>query len=177
MISMNRSVRRVITGLNEYGQSTVVIDGTSAVGSHNVLTTASRCLTYIWRGMCGPAALDEVAETVHGGLTINPPAHGAVFRVIEIAPDQDAPNDHAAFFRAVSGEDTQTAGHSTHPGMHKTPTIDFLVVLRGEVWLLLECGETRLRTGDCLVQRGTIHAWINRTNESCQCAIVMLDAV
>jgi len=61
----------------------------------------------------------------------------------------------------------QAAGKSgrRHPGMHKTRTVDYCIVFSGEIWAVLDEGEVLLRAGDCLVQRGTHHAWSNRTDE------------
>jgi quercetin dioxygenase-like cupin family protein len=68
----------------------------------------------------------------------------------------------------------QTGVH--HPGMHKTRTIDYAIVLSGQIYAVLEAGEVLLRVGDCLIQRGTNHAWSNRTDAPCQIAFVMISA-
>src|SRR5882672_4058481 len=63
-----------------------------------------------------------------------------------------------------------------HPGMHKTCTVDYCIVLSGEIWAVLDEGEVLLRAGDCLVQRGTNHAWSNRTDKPCVIAFVLIAA-
>ncbi len=60
--------------------------------------------------------------------------------------------------------------------MHKTCTVDYCIVLSGEIWAVLDEGEVLLRAGDCLVQRGTHHAWSNRTDEPCTIAFVLVAA-
>jgi quercetin dioxygenase-like cupin family protein len=72
----------------------------------------------------------------------------------------------------------QAAGKAErrHPGMHRTRTVDYCVVLSGEIWAVLDEGEALLRAGDCLVQRGTRHAWSNRTEEPCVIAFVLVAA-
>ena len=67
-------------------------------------------------------------------------------------------------------------GSPRHPGFHKTDTIDYAIVLKGEIWALMDEGETLLRQGDVLVQRGTNHAWSNRTEENAVLAFVLIDA-
>ncbi len=67
-------------------------------------------------------------------------------------------------------------GSPRHPGFHKTDTIDYAIVLKGEIWALMDDGETLLRQGDVLVQRGTNHAWSNRTDEPAVLAFVLIDA-
>ena len=63
-----------------------------------------------------------------------------------------------------------------HPGMHRTDTVDYAVVVSGEIWAVMDEGETLLRAGDCLVQRGTSHAWSNRSDRPCRVAFVLVSA-
>jgi Cupin domain len=65
---------------------------------------------------------------------------------------------------------------SRHPGMHKTDTVDYALVLSGEIWALMDEGETLLRAGDTLVQRGTNHAWSNRGDQPCLVAFILVSA-
>ena len=69
-----------------------------------------------------------------------------------------------------------TSANKRHPGFHKTATIDYAIVLSGEIYALMDEGELLLKTGDVLIQRGTNHAWSNRTNEPCSVAFVLIDA-
>ena len=64
-----------------------------------------------------------------------------------------------------------------HPGMHKTATVDYAIVLTGEIWAVMDKDESLMKPGDILIQRGTNHAWSNRTNESCRVAFTLIDAV
>ena len=64
-----------------------------------------------------------------------------------------------------------------HPSMHKTNSIDYLVVISGEMWMVMEEGEVLLRQGDCIVQRGTNHAWVNKSGKPCVIAAILIDAV
>lgn len=63
-----------------------------------------------------------------------------------------------------------------HPGFHRTDSVDYAIVLEGEVWALMEVGETLMRAGDVLVQRGTNHTWANRSDRPCRIAFVMIGA-
>jgi quercetin dioxygenase-like cupin family protein len=65
---------------------------------------------------------------------------------------------------------------SRHPGMHKTGTVDYAIVLSGEIYAVMDKGETLLRAGDTLVQRGTNHAWSNRSETPCLVAFVLVSA-
>jgi uncharacterized cupin superfamily protein len=63
-----------------------------------------------------------------------------------------------------------------HPGMHRTRTLDYAIVLSGEIYAVLDEGEVLLEAGDVLVQRGTNHAWSNRSERPCRIAFVLVDA-
>ncbi|MDX8557874.1 cupin domain-containing protein [Elizabethkingia sp. HX CGY] len=63
-----------------------------------------------------------------------------------------------------------------HPLMHQTKTLDYIVILSGEIYLILEEGETLLKPGDIVIQRGTNHAWSNRSDENCIQLAILLDA-
>ncbi|MDB5544084.1 MAG: cupin [Hyphomicrobiales bacterium] len=67
-------------------------------------------------------------------------------------------------------------GNPRHPGFHKTRSIDYAIVLSGEIYALMDEGETLLKQGDVLIQRGTNHAWSNRTEEPAVLAFILIDA-
>ena len=74
------------------------------------------------------------------------------------------------------GAQAAPADKRRHPGMHKTKTLDYAIVLAGEIYAVLDEGEVLLRAGDVLVQQGTNHAWSNRTDKPATIAFVLLDA-
>ena len=69
----------------------------------------------------------------------------------------------------------RAADKSRHPGMHITDTGDYAIILFGEMYAVLEEGETLMKAGDILVQRGTSHAWSNRSGEICRVAFILVD--
>ena len=83
---------------------------------------------------------------------------------------------------AIATHDAKSEGYvrdlanKRHPGFHKTDSIDYAIVLSGEIWALMDEGEVLLKTGDVLVQRGTNHAWSNRTEQPCCVVFVLIDA-
>ena len=81
-----------------------------------------------------------------------------------------------AAFAAMGAEHALDPDGTRHPGMHKTDTVDFAIVLSGEIWALLDEGETLLRAGNTLVQRGTNHAWSNRSAQPCLVAFILVSA-
>ena len=70
----------------------------------------------------------------------------------------------------------QTGGPVRHAHMHRTRSIDYAIVLSGEIWAVMDEGETKMTAGDVLIQRGTNHAWANRSNAPCVVAFVLIDA-
>ena len=76
---------------------------------------------------------------------------------------------------AASTHQPSAADSAKHPTMHKTNSIDYLVVISGSMHMLMEEGEVELHAGDCIVQRGTNHAWVNRNGKPCVLAAVLID--
>ena len=168
--------RRIVTGHDENGRAVVLFDGESP---HSfVLEKAGGLrLTEIWETRSSPADNSGTRDAADHERRIEPVGGGSVFRIIEYPPDRVrlATLDPEAHFRGM-GAKAADAAMRRHPGMHKTDTIDYCVVLSGEIWAVLDESEVLLRAGDCLVQRGTNHAWSNRTEEHCVIAFVLVAA-
>lgn len=132
----------------------------------------------LWSTASVPAPVDDGPDPTLGALQLAPPAGGTRIRIVDIPPDSVqnavAPEDAAAAFAQIG------AGHAhaldgPHALMHRTETVDYGIVLGGEVWLVVDAGETRLAPGDVVVQRGTNHAWSNRTEDVARMAFVLVD--
>jgi len=168
--------RRIVTGHNELGRSVVLSDGESPYRFF-LEKAGGLQLTELWETRSSPADNSGTKDAADHERRIEPVNGGTVFRVIEYPPDRErlktlVPEE---FF---SGMGAQAAGGASrrHPGMHKTHTLDYCIVLAGEIWAVLDEAEVRLRAGDCLVQRGTNHAWSNRSDEPCTIAFVLVAA-
>jgi hypothetical protein len=173
---MIKPIRRVVTGHDARGRSIFVSDGPSP----HVLTIPGRpdfALTNLWITDRAPATNAGAADAAARPVVLEPPRGGAIFRVVEFPPDH-APGgfDRKAAFAAMGAHHAMDPDASRHPGMHKTDTVDFALVLSGEIWALMDEGETLLRAGDTLVQRGTNHAWSNRSGAPCLVAFILLSA-
>jgi len=108
---------------------------------------------------------------------IEPEANGTVFRVIEYPPDAQRlqslkPEEHFASMGAQAAQPHTRR----HAGMHRTKTLDYAIVLSGEIYAVLDEEEVLLKAGDVLVQQGTNHAWSNRTDRPATIAFVLVDA-
>jgi quercetin dioxygenase-like cupin family protein len=154
-----RPVRRIVCIDDEEGKSKAIHDGPSP----DVRTDPARpgfSSTRIWVTDGTPARIKGVRETVHLPHTLEPPSGGSVCRIVTFPPDP-------AFRGGALGP---------HAGMHKTRTLDFCLVLEGEITLVLDSEEVELKAGDTVVQRGTRHAWSNRSDSPCVVAISSHDA-
>jgi len=144
---MSLQVRRVVTGHDAHGRAIVTIDELAK----NIYSSRPGILaSVIWTTDMTPADNSgaEDAATRKVGLTL---PGGTVFRVIEFAP-------------------------GAAPRVHRTDSIDYAVVISGEIDMQLDDSEVHLKAGDVLVQRGTIHNWVNRGDKPCVMAFVLIDA-
>ena len=173
---MPQRIRRVVTGHDKDGKSVFVMDGPAP----NVLEMASMpgvALTDLWRTRVSPASNAGNADAATGRIKLEPPANGTILRIVEFPPDsawRDKADARKAF--ASIGAGGAPDHDSADAMMHATATVDYIIVLKGEIWAILDKGETLLRQGDVLVQRGTNHSWSVRTREPCLVAAVLIGA-
>lgn len=171
--------RRVLTAIDAKGRSYIAEDGPSP--AEFVLPGSTYRSTNMWRTHAAPGAIDahdDIAE--HRGVL--PPSRGTVLRVIDFPPSGDAtPEQRAAMVKAVFAALYPDADH--HEGsarsasMHTTDTVDYAIVLEGEIVAVMDRDETILRAGDILIQRGTPHGWENRSGHPARIAFVLIDAI
>ena len=173
-MSFTGPVRRIVTGHNADDQAIIVADGPSARIFDN-LGQEGLVFQEIWSTTETPALIDrdqrEVDET---SLVLAPPSNGVRIRVLDIPPDGDGDENLDDVFENIGAAHEQVAS-DRHPTFHRTETVDFGIVLSGEVVLLMDEGETTVRPGDIVVQRGTNHGWANRTDQPCRIAFILID--
>ena len=173
---MPQRIRRVVTGHDKDGQSIFVMDGKAP----NVLEMASMpgvALTDLWRTRSSPASNAGNADAATGRIKLEPPAEGTILRIVEFPPDsawRKSADAKAAF--ASIGAGGAPDHESGDAMMHATATVDYIIVLKGEIWAVLDKGEKLLKQGDVLIQRGTNHSWSVRTREPCIVAAVLIGA-
>lgn len=175
---MARKFRRIVTGHDAQGVARVVSDE----NARHLLQRPSRpgvTLTNFWRTDGTPAEYDGATETCEGLFILHPPPNGTVFRCVEFLPEDPqvlATLDGKSAF-AEMGAGANIVEGARHPFMHRTDSLDYAVILSGEIVMLLDEDEVHLSTGDVVVQRGTNHAWSNRGTEPCVIAFVLIDGV
>ncbi len=173
---MAKPVRRIVTGHNAAGKSVFVMDTDSPFAF--TPAPGAPTVTELWETRESPASNAGNDEVMDHKFGILPPKNGSVFRIIEYRPDAErfANYDREAAFHAMGADQALDRGRPRHPGFHKTDTIDYVIVLEGEIYALKDEGEVLMKQGDVLIQRGTNHAWSNRTDKPCTVMFVLIDA-
>jgi len=176
-----KGFRRIVTGHDEQARAVVLSD---APPSRVVPVGGPGGPTFfeVWSTRDTPVRIDrQSGEPEENGLVLAPPKGGTRIRVIDFPPDGDAIRQLTAAeanakFGEMGGADAaRSGGGAPHPLMHRTQTLDYGIVLEGELTLVLDQGESIVRAGDIVIQRGTNHAWANRSGANCRVAFVLID--
>lgn len=167
--------RRVVTGNTAEGRSYFVHDGPTP----GQVDLGRAVDDEIW--IDDPANPDPEAKTDPARAEkfhLEPPQGGSVLRVFTFLPEGQGSADQEEYAKLIADAaarfDTGGVMEEDHPGMHTTRTLDYGIVLSGEVDLELDEGEVHLAAGDVVVQRGTRHAWHNRGTEPCKIAFILI---
>jgi len=144
-------IRRVVTGHDNNNVAKVIMDG-AALNHKGGASGAQSTLIWITEGAPAEMPVGEQVEDLGARiLGTPPPANGTRFAVITFPPG--------------------------NPGrMHRTETIDYVIVMQGELDMDMDDSTVKLKAGDVMVQRGTNHAWVNRGKEVARAAFVLIDA-
>ncbi len=171
-----KPVRRIVCVDNAQGKSEAISDAPSP----DVRTDPARpgfASTRIWVTDATPARMQGIRDTLHLPHTLEPPPQGSVCRIVTFPPDavfrgKVGAREVESYFRAMGSPQASTyAPQAPHPYMQKVRTLDFCLVLEGEITLVLDTEEVDLKAGDTVIQRGTNHAWSNRSDAPCVIAI------
>jgi mannose-6-phosphate isomerase-like protein (cupin superfamily) len=161
--------RRVVTG-HRGGRGVVLFDGPAP--NRKLRQASGLVSTLLWVTDESPADISGSADRAEREIGVPPPPRGSLFRMVEFPPGGKAMSREAVL--KEMGLAGQSA--SAHPGMHRTRSVDYAVLIEGEIDMVLDEGEVHLAAGDVLVQQGTNHAWVNRGERPCRIAFVLLDA-
>ena len=172
-------IRRVVTTHDAKGKAVVGFDNVAPqTGGEAELGVK---VFNLWVTDATPADISGKADAATRKVGIPPPPNGSIFRIVEFHPTPKADDLDPSFLAKIAGHERKTAADAgakppRHPGMHRTRSIDYAIVLSGEIDMLLDDSEVRLNAGDVLVQQGTNHAWVNRGSEPCRIAFILIDA-
>ena len=164
-----KPVRRVVTGHRD-GKAVVLYD--SAAPNQKLRQASGLVSTLIWVTDETPADISGSADRAAREIAVPPPPNGSIFRVVDFPPEK-APRSRESILAEMGVRDH---GSARHPGMHRTRSVDYAIVVEGEIDMLLDESEVHLAAGDVLVQQGTNHAWVNRGARPCRIAFVLIDA-
>lgn len=148
--------RRVVTGHTHDGRSIVVADGPVPVSKQ--IPEDGVSFHEVWNTTDAPAPITAEfdQDPTERDLAVPPPARGTKIRINEFEP---------GFLNK----------HGLQSPVHRTQSVDYGIVLEGEIVLILDDSEVTLRTGDIVVQRGTDHAWANRSHSTARVAFILID--
>jgi hypothetical protein len=171
-------VRRIVTGDDTDGRSRIVEDA-PATAIRTVAERPGYRSVNLWRTETTPARIDAPdTVSVHTGI-LPPGGGGTLLRIIDFPPEPADLQERRRRIYATFGGIYQDAAHDKregkHPGMHRTETVDYAIVLEGEIYAVMDQDETLMRVGDVLIQRGTNHAWANRSSKTARIAFVLID--
>ena len=171
------SLRRIITE-NRNGRSAVLIDGAAAKS----LALGGAGLAEIWSAALGPSLLDGEDALAREDLRLEPAPGTVKVRWFTTPPEEAGKTREeldaaAAMAFGACGASHARIDTTRHPMMHRTDSLDVIILVRGEVDLLLDDGEARaMKPGDVVIQRATNHAWVNRGAETALLVAVLIDA-
>jgi quercetin dioxygenase-like cupin family protein len=168
-----KSTRRIVTGHDADGKAVVLFDSAVAPKQRDA---ASNGMTLLWATAECPVDVSGTADRSLNHTGVPPVANGTVLRIVDFVPiDKNAPPvDHHQVLASM-GIDPQTQGFARHANTHRTRTIDYAIVLDGEIDMLLDDSEIHVKAGDVLVQQGTNHAWVNHGSRPCRIAFILID--
>jgi len=172
-----KKFRRIVTGHDENGVAIVISDKQASC----ILQRPNRpgvTLTNLWQIDKTPAAMELHDDPVDGPLILHPPKNGSVFRIVQFDPEDPealAKLDGKTAF-AEMGAGANVVEGARHPFMHRTNSVDYTIVLSGEIYMMMDEDEHLLKAGDTVIQQGTNHAWSNRGSDPCLMMFVLVDA-
>lgn len=180
MEQQQKTFRRIVTGHDANGQAIILSDAPPVL-SQLIGGPGGPTFFEVWHTAETPALIyPQPALTDDDRLMLPPPKNGTRIRVIEFPPESEAIKnlsgaDAAEKFKAMGDEKASTsATGAPHPLMHRTETLDYGIVLEGEITMVLDREETTIKAGDIVVQCGTNHAWANRSGSICRMAFVLI---
>jgi mannose-6-phosphate isomerase-like protein (cupin superfamily) len=171
---------RTVTGHDAEGKAVVVSHGPLPHVAE-IAAIPGTVFHEVWCTQGSPVTVDNGADPSLSALQLKPPTQGTRMRFVDIPPDtedflqQGAARMHDAFSQIGDTAASTVKAHSPHPLMHRTESVDYGIVIEGEMTLVLDDSEVPLRAGSVVIQRGTNHAWANRSGRPCRMLFILID--
>jgi mannose-6-phosphate isomerase-like protein (cupin superfamily) len=168
-------IRRVVTGLDADNKSVVMFDSRLPLqaGPYGLRSTN------LWVTNSYPLGFSFKDDTSSIPVGVSPLDNGTKFRVVEfppLDPANEARMEPGFLMKAVGPVAPARGRPITHPMMHRTRSVDYAVVLSGEIDMMLDETVIHLKPGDTIVQQATNHAWVNHGTEICRILFVLMDS-
>jgi mannose-6-phosphate isomerase-like protein (cupin superfamily) len=166
-------IRRVVTKLDSSGKAVVMIDGPIQLSPR-----LPGSIGDMWVTAGSPPDFSTSDDRAKIKVGIAPPVGGSVFRVAEFLPTSQKIEsmDLNTMMKTVGTGAPKRGLPPRHPMMHRTRSLDYAIVMSGEIDMLLDDSEVHLKAGDVLVQQATNHAWVNRSGKPCRVAFILIDS-
>jgi len=167
-------VRRVVTQLDSSGKAVAMFDGKVQLTSFRSPNPASE----MWVTEQSPPDFSWTADRGKTKVGLVPPRNGTIFRIVDFVPatPKIESMDINTMMKVVGDHAPQKGLPPRHPMMHRTRSVDYAIILSGEIDMLLDDSEVRLKAGDVVVQQATNHAWVNRSGKPCRVAFILMDS-
>ena len=168
-------IRRVVTGLSADNKAIVLFDSRDKL----IVGRSGNASLNLWITDASPPGFsfkDDAAKKPSG---LSPPDNGTAFRVVEFPPTtaaDEAKMEPQLMMKLVGDHAPARGLPVTHPFMHRTRTVDYAIIMSGEIDMKLDDSIVHLKAGDVVVQQATNHAWINRGTQPCRIVFVLIDS-
>ena len=178
---LQKTFRRIVTGHDAGGQA-IILSDTIPDRTYMIGGPKGAKFYEVWNTRQSPAIIDRKSgEPDETSLVLAPPKNGTRIRVIDFPPEGEeirnlTKEEAGRQFKLMGGESASKGeNNAPHPLMHRTSTIDYGMVVEGEMTLIVDEGEVTIQAGDIVIQRGTNHAWANRSGKICRMAFILID--
>ena len=170
--------RRIVTYIDEGGVSRIAPEEKAPRVTEYAATPGLRT-SVLWATNGLPTLKPAPTDPAPGLASLHPAPGGTAFLTLTVPPDSVYLRDDFDPERAVSEQVAAMPGivermEIDAPGFHRTDTLDYVILLAGEIWLVVDEAETRLQPGDIVIQGGARHAWQNRSEEPATMAVMMI---
>jgi mannose-6-phosphate isomerase-like protein (cupin superfamily) len=168
-------VRRVVTKIDSSGKAVAMFDGPVQLKSFRSPNPAGE----MW---VTDKSLPDFNWSTDRALTkvgLVPPKNGTIFRIVDfvpLSPETEKKMDINLMMKVVGDHAPAKGLPPRHPMMHRTRSLDYAIIMSGEIDMLLDDGEVHLKAGDVVVQQATNHAWVNRSGKPCRVAFILMDS-
>jgi mannose-6-phosphate isomerase-like protein (cupin superfamily) len=168
-------VRRVVTKIDSSGKAVVMFDGAVQLKSLRSPNPAGE----MWVTEKNLPDFNWSADRALTKVGLVPPKNGTIFRIVDFAPlspEMEKKMDINLMMNVVGDHAPAKGLPPRHPMMHRTRSLDYAIIMSGEIDMLLDDGEVHLKAGDVVVQQATNHAWVNRSGKPCRVAFILMDS-